>query len=167
MNKNTEGTKSPLFLYNKMDLKERLTELVLEHLESETHFLVDIVITAASGTKKVLILLDGDEGINIDHCANVSRAVGHAIEEEGLIEDAYRLEVSSPGLDHPIVLLRQYIKNIGRQVKVTLNDGTILTGELMAATENDFTIEEVIKKKKTTTVLLLEDVKKTEVQVSF
>ena len=150
-----------------MELKERLTELVHEHLESETHFLVDIVITTSQGPKKVLILLDGDDGINIDHCASVSRAVGHAIEEEELIEDAYRLEVSSPGIDHPITMLRQYVKNIGRQVKVTLNDGKIVTGELLEATEEEFTIQEVIKKEKKKTVILLSDVNKTEVQVSF
>ncbi|MDH5365863.1 MAG: ribosome maturation factor RimP, partial [Cyclobacteriaceae bacterium] len=120
-----------------MDLKARIEELVNENLESESHFLVDVVITASSEPKKVLILLDGDEGINIDNCAKISRVVGHAIEEEELINDAFRLEVSSPGLDHPITLLRQYEKNVGRQVKITLNDGLSHTGKLLTANDNE------------------------------
>ena len=125
-----------------MELKERLEELVNDNLKSEQHFLVDIVITAKEGPKKVLILLDGDEGINIDDCAKVSRAVGHAVEEEELITDAYRLEVSSPGLDHPLMLLRQYEKNVGRKVKVTLNNGDTPTGILISVSETEIVLEE-------------------------
>lgn len=150
-----------------MDLKARIEELVNENLESESHFLVDVVITASSGPKKVLILLDGDEGINIDNCAKISRVVGHAIEEEELINDAFRLEVSSPGLDHPITLLRQYEKNVGRQVKITLNDGLSHTGKLLTANDNEITIEQTIKKENKKLTILFKDIQKTQVQVSF
>ncbi|MDH5476127.1 MAG: ribosome maturation factor RimP [Cyclobacteriaceae bacterium] len=150
-----------------MDLKARIEELVNENLESESHFLVEVVITASQGPKKVLILLDGDEGINIDNCAKVSRAVGHTIEEEELISDAFRLEVSSPGLDHPIVLLRQYKKNVGRKVKVTLKEGTVHEGQLMEVNKNEISVEEIIKKDKSIRTLLFEDILKTEVLVSF
>lgn len=150
-----------------MDLKARIEELVNENLKSESHFLVEVVITASQGPKKVLILLDGDEGINIDNCAKVSRAVGHTIEEEELIIDAFRLEVSSPGLDHPIVLLRQYKKNVGRKVKVTLKEGTVHEGQLIEVNKNEISVEEIIKKDKNIRTLLFEDILKTEVLVSF
>jgi ribosome maturation factor RimP len=50
---------------------------------------------------KLIILLDGDNGIGIDECAQVSRHVGFHLEEENVIETAYNLEVSSPGIDTP------------------------------------------------------------------
>lgn len=150
-----------------MDLKARIEDIVNENLENEAHFLVDIIITVSNGPKKVLILLDGDEGINIDNCAKVSRVVGHAIEEEELISDAFRLEVSSPGLDHPITLLRQYEKNVGRKVKITLNDGLSHAGKLLSANKNEIEIEEIIKKEKNKLTILFKDILKTEVLVSF
>ena len=152
-------------------LKEQLEKLVNDNLESEQHFLVDIIISGQNGPKKVLILLDGDEGINIDDCAKVSRKVGFIIEEEEIIEDAYRLEVSSPGLDHPIVLLRQYLKNIGRNVRVTTIEETRYEGILAAANDKEVTIEEETGKgsKKVINELTFgfDQIKKTEILVKF
>jgi len=152
-------------------LKEQIEKLVNDNLESEQHFLVDIIISGQNGPKKVLILLDGDEGINIDDCAKVSRKVGFIIEEEGIIEDAYRLEVSSPGLDHPIVLLRQYVKNIGRYVRVTTVEETRHEGILAAANDKDITIKEETGKgsKKVISELTFgfDQIKKTEIIVKF
>ncbi len=152
-------------------LKEQIEKLVNDNLESDQHFLVDIIISGQSGPKKVLILLDGDEGINIDDCAKVSRKVGFIIEEEDIIEDAYRLEVSSPGLDHPIVLLRQYVKNIGRNVRITTNEQEQYEGTLTAATESEVTIEQEkgkgSKKEKSEVILPFDQIKKTEILVKF
>ena len=150
-----------------MELKAKIEELVNANLESEKHFLVDVIITATKGPKKLLILIDGDEGINIDDCAKMSRVIGSIIEEKELIEDTYRLEVSSPGLDHPLLILRQYIKNIGRQVKVTLNDGKVVKGKLQQANNNQLVVEEALKKETKILTLLFKDIKKTEVQVTF
>lgn len=154
-----------------MELKEQLKAIVNENLTSEKHFLVDIIISSKSGPKKVLVLLDGDEGITIDDCAKLSRTLGFHIEEQELIEDAYRLEVSSPGLDHPLTLVRQYIKNIGRTVKVTLKDGRQVAGELKEADDSKIVIAEEKKEGKKKTVeditLLLESINKTEIQIKF
>lgn len=154
-----------------MDLKEQLSSIVNENLESDKHFLVDIVISAKSGPKKVLVLLDGDEGITIDDCAKMSRSLGFQVEEQDLISDAYRLEVSSPGLDHPIVLVRQYIKNVGRTIKVTLKEDGEVIGELKKADEKQIVVAEEKKEGKKKTVedrtLLLESIHKTEIQIKF
>jgi len=152
-------------------LKEQIEKLVNDNLESDQHFLVDIVISAKSGPKKVLILMDGDEGINIDDCAKLSRKVGFIIEEEGIIEDAYRLEVSSPGLDHPIVLLRQYLKNIGRHVRVTDNEEERHEGVLLSADDKNVVIEEHKgkgkKAEKIEKTFSFDQIKKTEILVKF
>jgi len=152
-------------------LKEQLEKLVNDNLESEQHFLVDIIISGQNGPKKVLILLDGDEGINIDDCAKVSRKVGFIVEEEEIIEDAYRLEVSSPGLDHPIVLLRQYVKNIGRNVRVTTLEETRHEGILAVANDKEIVLEEETgkgsKKVMNELTFSFDQIKKTEILVKF
>jgi ribosome maturation factor RimP len=152
-------------------LKEQIEGLVNENLESDQHFLVDIILSGNNGPMKVLILLDGDEGINIDDCAKVSRKVGLIIEEEGIIEDAYRLEVSSPGLDHPIVMLRQYIKNIGRHVRVITIEESRHEGVLVEANEKEVIIEQEegkgSKKVFTEQTFSFDQIKKTEILVKF
>jgi ribosome maturation factor RimP len=93
------------------------------------------------------ILLDGDNGVNIDDCAQVSRHVGFHLEEENVIDDAYRLEVSSPGIDANFVNIRQYQKNIGRTVQVKLNDNTKVEGTLLTVDEMKINVLQKIKEK--------------------
>ncbi|RQP17590.1 ribosome assembly cofactor RimP [Parapedobacter defluvii] len=93
------------------------------------------------------VLVDGDEGIGIQECAEISRYVGFQLEEEDAIDHAYRLEVSSPGVETPLASIRQYKKNTGRNVQVVLNDGTIKEGALLEVTDEHITIREKIKEK--------------------
>jgi len=152
-------------------LKEQLFEISSLHISDPSHFLVDVVISSTKGPKKVLILVDGDEGINIDVCAELSRAIGHEVEERNLIDSAYRLEVSSPGVDYPLQVDRQFKKNIGRVVKVTTNEGKTIKGEMKAFDENELLLETVKgkgKKKEVNEVKIPQtDIKKTIVQISF
>jgi len=167
------GGQSPLFSYsiNMANVKEQILEIANKHLSDESHFIVDVVISAKKGPNKVLVLLDGDEGVNIDDCADLSRAVSHEIEEKGIIDDAYRLEVSSPGVDFPLTMDRQYKKNIGRVVKASLHDGQTIKGELKSYDDKSLTIETAKgkgKKKETEAVEIpLLNIKKTIVQISF
>ena len=133
--KTEKGTIVPSFYIRSfMELVPVLKELVLQHLPGEHYFLVDIKITATSGPKKVIVLIDGDQGVTIDDCAHLSRSVSEEIERKDLIEGAYTLEVSSPGLDQPLSMLRQYQKNIGRKLNVVLEDDSIINGELKSVT---------------------------------
>ena len=153
-----------------MDLKDKIVSLAESNLE-ESHFLVDVVISAKRGPKKVLILLDGDHGVTIDHCARLSRILGQFLDEEELIDDKYMLEVSSPGVDYPITLDRQYRKNIGRNIKVSLKDGTEAKGKLMKVNENGILLDREKKKGKKIeyelSKLLFLEIDKSIVQVSF
>ncbi len=83
----------------------------------------------------------------------------------------FSLEISSPGVDQPLTLLRQYVKNKGRNVEVTFNDGTQKEGKLLEVTETDIIIEQVTGKgKKAETkqfVIPFENIKTTTVQVQF
>lgn len=93
------------------------------------------------------VLIDGDHGVSIDDCVDISRYIGHCLEEEDAIAQAYRLEVSSPGVDSPLTSIRQYRKNIGRDVKITLHDGGTKTGSLAEVSDDAVTILEKVKEK--------------------
>jgi ribosome maturation factor RimP len=130
-----------------MSIEKTVTALVEEKIaEIGRHdlFLVDVKMHSNG---KLIILVDGDNGIGIAECAQISRYVGFKLEEDHIIEDAYNLEVSSPGVDFPLQSVRQYGKNIGRQVELKLADGTKKEGLLKAATETEITIEEKLKQK--------------------
>ena len=104
-----------------MNLEKRVRELVEEKLTDRPDlFIVSIKILNQAN---VTVLLDGDNGLGIHDCAMVSRHVGFHLDEENAITDAYTLEVSSPGLDTPLVLDRQFQKNIDRTLAVKLISG--------------------------------------------
>ncbi len=122
------------------DLKQKIEEIVHHNLQSEDYYLVDIIIPGGKNAKKILVLIDGDEGVSISVCSKLSRAIAAALDELDLLEQAYTLEVSSPGLEYPLQLKRQYKKNVGRNVKVVLQDDSIITGKLSATSEETITI---------------------------
>jgi len=149
---------------------EKIEEFVKHFIEkTEDLFLVEVKIAPGN---KITVLLDGDNGINIENCASVNKALYKFIEESGLFGDNnLSLEISSPGLDKPLKLLRQYQKNIGRKVEVVLNDGTKSEGTLTQANDDKITIEEKSGKKNkmvmNTTTILFNQIKHTTVLITF
>ncbi len=116
---------------------------------------------------RILVLLDGDAGVNIDDCVRVSRFIEGRLDRE---KEDFELEVSSFGVGNPLLLPRQYINNINRSAKATLNDQTILTGTIVAADENSFTLAVKIPPKKKeiqNRVIAYADCLKTQIIVSF
>jgi ribosome maturation factor RimP len=122
-----------------MDVIENIMQWV-EGLLDDDDFIVDIKMNSASNNPKVQVLIDSDKELTIDTCAKISRSIGHQIEESNLIDGKYILEVSSPGLDHPLKHFRQYKKNKGRNVKVECIDGVVVEGELIGVSEEMITI---------------------------
>lgn len=166
---------NPLFCCN-MALKEQIESFLEPYLEEGKYFIVDIQVKATRSSQKIMILLDSDEGITIQECADISRALGNDLEAANLIETAYTLEVSSPGLDQPLRLPRQYRKNVGRSIKVALTSGETLTGTLVEAKENSIVLQLPPPKKKAKVPveesalrpeIALEDITRALVQVSF
>jgi ribosome maturation factor RimP len=128
-----------------MSVEKRIRALIEEKLADRPDlFIVEIKVINNS---KVIILLDGDQGIGIQDCAAVSRHVGFHLEEENLIDNAYNLEVGSPGLDTPLTLDRQLRKNTGRLLEVKFNDGKKTEGTLLSFDNQQITIMELIKEK--------------------
>ena len=154
-----------------MDLKNQVTAIAEANLKDVSFFLVDVIVKGVTGKTKILILLDGDQGVTIDDCAELSRKVSMQIETEDLISQAFVLEVSSPGLEHPLKLKRQYLKNIGRDLKIALKDGQSIMGKLLEVDESNITIDQVIKEKKKAAhqpmAIGFDEIDKANVLVSF
>jgi ribosome maturation factor RimP len=137
-------------------------------LESDPDkFLVEVRIAPGNHIK---VFLDGDSGITIEKCVAVNRKLYKKLEEDGVFPgNDFSLEVSSPGLDEPLRLHRQYVKNIGRQVQVRLNDGSEIEGKLTNVTDTDIVVEQLKGRKKEVIrhTLLFENIKTTKIQVVF
>jgi ribosome maturation factor RimP len=154
--------------------RKKVDELIAERIAELDNglFVVELNISA---TNVITVEIDKHEGsVSVSDCMSVSRNVEHNLDRE---EQDFEITVSSAGLDKPFRVLPQYLKNIGRDVKVKLNDGSKLEGTLIKADENQFVIEnsrkEKIegKKKKEVIVeqqaLIYSDVKETKIVISF
>lgn len=129
---------SPLFFYLQilkrlqtfvMNIEERAQQLVEEKIGDRSDlFLLDVKMYPSG---QLIILIDGDQGVDIKDCVAISRHVGFHLEEENRIDQAYNLEVSSPGTDTPLMSLRQYKKNMSRNLSVKLKDQTVCEGKLI------------------------------------
>ncbi|RZK41260.1 MAG: ribosome assembly cofactor RimP [Pedobacter sp.] len=153
-----------------MSVEQRVKTLVEEKISDRPElFLVEVKMLP---NNKLIIHVDGDEGISIQDCAAISRHVGFHLEEENAIEKAYNLEVSSPGVGEPLKLNRQYAKNIGREVSVKQTNGDIVEGELLSVNENVIMIEAKVKEKGkkahlVETAVELNNILETKVLISF
>ncbi len=153
-----------------MEFIEELKKIITGKLTDPSQFLVDVIAKGQKSSKKVLIVIDGDKGVTIDDCANLSRELSKAFDDAQLFDDSYMLEVSTPGLDHPLKLQRQYNKNIGRRVKVATQQGSV-EGKLVDVDDGKITIEQEIGTGKHTDIkkvdILFSEIDKTFVLVSF
>jgi ribosome maturation factor RimP len=151
-----------------------LIELVEQKLKglmesNPTHFLVEIRIKPTNNFK---IFIDADEGIILSTLIDYNRKLYKLIEESNLFpEGDFSLELSSPGLDEPLKVGRQYKKNVGRYVEVLLNNSLKKEGKLMEATEDGLIIETEAGKGKKKEIkqetILFTDIKSTKIQVKF
>jgi ribosome maturation factor RimP len=153
-----------------MDQVEEIRKLVIENLSSDK-FVVDVLISGKKLPKRVMIIIDGDQGVTIDDCAELSRKLSKEFDDRAYFgEDNYLLEVSTPGLDHPLKLKRQYFKNTGRNVKVVRKENTT-EGKLKEVTDEKIILVQETgtgKKKETKEIEIpFSEIEKTFVTVSF
>ena len=153
-----------------MEFAEEIKNIITRKLADPNQFLVDVIVKGHKGPKKVLIIIDSDKGVTIDDCANLSREISKAFDDLQLFDDSYMLEVSTPGLDQPLRLARQYYKNIGRRIKVVTHQQAV-EGKLVEVGEEKIKLEQEIGagKHKETKILELSflEIDKTFVLVSF
>jgi ribosome maturation factor RimP len=142
-------------------LGELLTEL-------PGYFMVEISVKP---TNNIKVFVDADQGAAIDQLSRINRALYKWVEENLFPNGDFSIEVSSPGLDEPLKLDRQYLKNIGRMVEIVLKNGLKEEGKLISVSENEVVIEEEKgkgkKKEVIQHIILKEEIKTTKVQVKF
>jgi ribosome maturation factor RimP len=132
------------------------------------HFIVDVLFFEKQRPAKVMVIVDGDNGVTIDTCANLSRRLAALLDEQNVPNHAYLLEVSTPGVDQPLKMKRQYFKNVGRQFKVHLKDKTIVQGKLETVSEDKLALRQPVDKKETKlTEVPFDQIEKAYVMVSF
>jgi ribosome maturation factor RimP len=146
---------------------EALIEQLLQ--ENQDIFLVSVKIKP---TNNIKIFLDADSGLSIEKCIKINRALYKIIEERQWYPDGnFSLEVSSPGVDEPLKLLRQYKKNIGRNVEVTLNNDTKQEGKLIEVVEESIKLEQQEGKGKKAVTKFIDiafnEIKQTKILISF
>jgi ribosome maturation factor RimP len=135
---------------------EQIRTLTEPLLEGSDMFIVNVRIKP---TNNIKLYLDADSGLNISKSASVNRKLAALIEESGMFPDGdFSLEVSSPGVDEPLVSMRQYKKNVGRTVLITYNNEETpeTLGVLKEVTEDEQQVE-----------IPVSDIKKTVVQIIF
>lgn len=152
-----------------MGVEEQVKQIVEESIKDDKSlFLVGVKLKGSPGNQKLLIWIDGDEGVTIDQCVAVNRFVSAILDEqEDLIPGKYQLEVSSAGIDYPLQFYRQYKKNVGRSLKVSLKDGSEVKGELIAVDEKGITLLEASKKAEREVMISFEEMEQSKVLVSF
>src|SRR5690554_959595 len=153
-------------------LEEKVKQLLQDALdENPSLFLIDLKIDSSN---KIQVILDGDNGVSLNDCIAVSRAIEHNLDRE---EEDFALEVMSAGASEPLVLPRQFQKNVGRTLTVKTKSGEKLEGELTQASGNTIKLEwktrepKPVGKGKVTinkeAMISLEDIAKAKVKINF
>ncbi len=124
-----------------MILAAQIHQIVEEKISGTDKFIVDVHVKMSS---RITVEIDSAKGINISDCAEIHRFVESKLDRE--IED-FELTVSSPGLEEPFKNLKQYQKNIGRNVRVILKNGTVSEGKLAKASDSEIEISQEKKEK--------------------
>jgi ribosome maturation factor RimP len=149
--------------------EEYIKSLALQHLEGTDKFLTSVRVRPGN---RIMIFMDADSNVSIADCAQLSRFIESNLDRNA--ED-FDIDVSSAGLDFPLTMERQYRKNIGREVKVVLKNGSVRTGTLtnISGKEIEITetmIEKINKKKeirKLPVLLVFDQIKETRLVINI
>ena len=102
-------------------LRENIVQIAQEITSSSGYFLIDIVIRGTERNRVIEVFIDGEENITAKDCAEVSRKLNEVFEEKEIVKAVYRLDVSSPGIERPLLYLKQYPKHINRKFEISYN----------------------------------------------
>ena len=124
------------------NVSERVRSMAAEVI-ADPLFLVDVSIRGQKGSRVVDIFVDSDDNLTVDDLAEVSREIAFLLESEEIIDGKYKLNVSSPGVDRPLTMPRQFAKNVGRLVLVNRTEpgAKPVRGRLVGADREGFEIQ--------------------------
>jgi ribosome maturation factor RimP len=147
------------------DPRSALWDLVEDAVTAEGFDLESLDVTRVGRRGRVKVVVDSDDGVDLDQCADLSHKVSAILDaNDDLMGDGpYTLEVSSPGVTRPLTLPRHWRRNIGRLVRVVLSDGGVVTGRVTAADEREAVLDVAGKSRE----VQYDEVGKAKVQVEF
>ncbi|MDD2287460.1 MAG: ribosome assembly cofactor RimP [Bacteroidales bacterium] len=144
--------------------KDKIIELANPAIDNTDMFIVDVRI---SKDNRISLVIDSDSGVKIQDCINVSRAIEGNLDRE---KEDFELNVMSFGVGEPLVLKRQYKKNLSREIRVIYNDSQVIEGEL-AEVNDDYIIVRPKPKKKKDKIedinIAYQNIKEAKIIVSF
>ncbi|WNI22129.1 ribosome maturation factor RimP [Streptomyces sp. ITFR-16] len=149
---------------------ERLRGLVEPLVSAEQLDLEEIEVSRAGRRRVLRIIVDSEEGVELDACADLSRAISAKLDEtDAMGEDEYVLEVSSPGADRPLTEHRHYVRATGRLARLTLNEGGELVARILAVDEDglDLEVPGVKGRKPTSRRIAFDEIAKARVELEF
>ncbi|MFF0742053.1 ribosome maturation factor RimP [Streptomyces sp. NPDC004111] len=149
---------------------DRLRELLEPLVAAKGLDLEDIEVSKAGRRRMLRIVVDSEEGVELDACAEVSRDISQKLDEsDAMGDEEYVLEVSSPGADRPLTEHRHYVRATGRLAKLQLADGTELVARILDVDEKGLDLEVPGVKGRRPTARRVEfaDIAKARVEVEF
>ncbi|WP_455357493.1 ribosome maturation factor RimP [Streptomyces sp. SYSU K217416] len=149
---------------------ERLRELLEPLVAAKELDLEDIELSRAGKRRMLRIIVDSDEGVELDACAELSRAVSEKLDEtDAMGEDEYVLEVSSPGADRPLTEHRHYVRATGRLARLTLHEGGELVARILQVDDEglDLEVPGVKGRKPTARRVTFAEIVKARVEIEF
>ena len=151
-----------------MSLKEALQTLLTPAVENAGFYLEEVQITSPGNHRTIICVVDGIKPLNMDEVTVVSRVISEILDTAPVVGDEpFTLEVTSPGVDRPLTLPRHWTKNLTRLIKMTMNDGSVLTARLNAFNETHAQLVENIKGRMKNHEVAFADLKKAVVEIEF
>ena len=123
-------------------IKENIVRISNEIAEKLNFFVIDINFRGDNRKKIIEVFVDAEKNIDADNLAEISREINSVFEEQDIIQQAYRLDVSTPGVDRPLKFLKQFPKHINRNFEVTYKAGDearTITGKLLSVEREELT----------------------------
>ncbi|CAB4339921.1 unannotated protein [freshwater metagenome] len=151
-----------------MALKDQIAQLVTPSVEEAGYFLEDVHVVTPGNQRIVTCIVDGESALNLDQVTSASKIISGLLDEAAFMgETPFTLEVTSPGIDRPLTLPRHFAKNVTRLLKVTLNDGNVVTGRITSSSESSVLLEVAEKKVSKEVSVELSDIKRAVVEIEF
>jgi ribosome maturation factor RimP len=155
-------------------MEETIANLLEEKFQ-EPEFADCFLVDINQSNKRLEVFVDSDSGMSFKKCQQLSRHLEAYLDEEKPLGENYVLEVSSPGVKRPLKFWRQYPRNVGRKVEVTMQNKDKHTGTLVEVTPSAITLEEKVRRKEgkrkvtemVRTELPYDEIAKTIVKISF
>ncbi|MFD7431439.1 ribosome maturation factor RimP [Streptomyces sp. NPDC059814] len=149
---------------------ERLRGLVEPLVSAEQLDLEEIEVSRAGRRRVLRIIVDSEEGVELDTCAELSRAISAQLDETDVMgEDEYVLEVSSPGADRPLTEHRHYVRATGRLARLQLREGGELVARILGVDDEglDLEVPGVKGRKPTSRRIAFDEIAKARVELEF